>query len=235
MINVDQELQEIQKLRETKGSETETLKKIDEFLPTVVDENNFAILAKLYFEKAFVHQHLVMSHQDEANNLKLMEESALKAHDIIVKQNLTDLLGDDTRFLGRVYDYKKDYPQAFNFYQQALSFYQKQNHPRVLEINAFICANLINQSKIEEGLALAKKTYVEFDNNPLKQSDFYTWTVWKTGIYPRVVNALATQGQNIDQQEIKNILLNDQKLLSESGLDFRIRLDEINEVLNLCP
>lgn len=233
MKNFDIELQEISKLREIKGQETEVLKKIDILLPQVSSENDYSNQAKLFLEKAFLYQHMVMSHVDESTNLKLMEESALNAHDIIVKQNLTDLSGDDLRFLGRVYDYKKDYTQALTFYQQALDFYQKQNHPRVLEINAFICANLICQNKVEDGLALAQKTYADFNSSPLKQSDFYTWAVWKTGIYRRVLKALITQKQEFNHEEIKNILLADQKLLVDSNQNFQFRLDEINEALRL--
>ena len=229
----DQELQEIAKLREIKGQESQTLAKINSLIPQVEAENDFIVLAKLFWEQAFVYQHLVMSHVNESINLKLMEESALNSHDIILKQNLTDLLGDDLRFLGRVYDYNRDYPQAYNFYQQALDFYQKQNNPRTLEINAFICANLIYQNKIDDGLALAKKTYAEFETCPLKQSDFYTWAVWKTGIYPRVIKALISQNQTFDSLEMKNILLNDQKLLMGEKFDFRFRLDEISEALDL--
>lgn len=216
------------KLRETKGQENQTLDYISQVLNLTQTQ-----IAKLFFEKAFVYQHLVMSHTDVGNNLKLMEQSALDAHDIIVKHNLTDLLGDDLRFLGRVYDYNHDYPQAHTFYLQALDFYKKQNHPRVLEINAFICANLINQNKIDEGLSLAQKTYADFDQIPLKQSDFYTWAVWKTGIYPRIVKALINQKVNFDHNEIKNILQNDQKLLTSPNYNFCLRLDEIIEALNL--
>lgn len=217
----------LKELRETKGQETQTLEYIAQALHLSKSQ-----IAKLFIEQAFVYQHLVMSHVDEESNLKLMEESALNAHDIIVKYNLFDMLGDDTRFLGRVYDYKKDYSEAYKFYQQSLNFYQKQNHPKALEINAFICANLINQNKIEEGLVLAQKTYSDFEQSPLKQSDFYTWAVWKTGIYPRVLKALVTQNQPFDKVEFKNILLNDQKLLSESTQDFGFRLDEIAEALS---
>lgn len=233
MINFEDKLSEISTLRETKSSETETLNKINEIWEQVELEQDFATLAKLYWEKAFVYQHLVMNDVDNESNLKLMEESALAAHDLVVSNNLTDLFGDDFRFLGRINDYKGDYTGAFDYYQQALEFYQFKNDPRVLEINAFICANLICQNKVEDGLTLAKKTYTEFDNNPLKQSDFYTWAVWKTGIYPRVVKALISQNKTFDSFEMKNILQNDQKLLTDSDQNFQFRLNEISEALQL--
>lgn len=233
MTNFDREIQQIQKLRETKGSEAETLSKINEIWPEIERENDFATLAKLYWEKAFVYQHLVMGHTDTEDNLKLMEQSALSAHDLVTKNNLSELQGDDLRFLGRIYDYKQDFKTAFDYYQQALNFYQSQDAPRILEINAFMSANLINQGKTNDGLNLAKKIYGEFENSPLKNSDFYTWAVWKTGIYPRMVQALVSKKVEFDHTEIKNYLENDQKLLLENEGNFQFRLDEISEALRL--
>ena len=227
--NIDSQLQEIAQLRETKSKEIETLAKITELESAV--SADFTVLAKLNWEKAFVYQHLVMSQIDIDQNLKLMAESALKAHGIVEQNNLTELQGDDFRFLGRVYDYKKDYSQAEKYYQQALGYFQNQNDPRVLEIKGFMSANLINQGKIEPGLTLAKKTYSEFDQTPLKQSDFYTWAVWKTGIFPRVVKALIVQKVDFNKPEMKQFLETDQKLLLESDKNFQYRLDEIAETL----
>ena len=71
----------LKELRETKGQEEQVLDYISQALNL-----NYTQIAKLFIEKAFVYQHLVMSHIDEEINLKLMEESALNAHDIIIKR-----------------------------------------------------------------------------------------------------------------------------------------------------
>lgn len=227
------ELQRISLLREQKGREIDTLNAIKSLKPRVEDDQDFSSLALLYFEEAFTYQHLFMSHIETDTNLKLMEEAALEAHHIITTNQLSTLLPDSHRMLGRVKDYQKNYLAAYDHYQWALDAYQKDNHPRVFEIKSFISTNLVNQGRHQDGLDLAKKTYRDFDTLPLKQTDYYTWAVWKTGIFPRISNALLSQGTDFNRQEIKEYLNDSLNLLLSSGnpSDFQYRIDELKEAL----
>lgn len=222
-MTIDESLSQIASFRETKGQETETLKLISELESKTIDP---VVLTKLFWEKAFVYQHLVMSKTDSELNLKLMEESALNAHKLVEQNNLVDLRGDDFRFLGRLADYSQKYSEAYDYYQQALEFFTVANSPRVLEIKGFLSANLVNQGRIEEGLNFAKETYQEFDESPLKEVDNYTWVTWKTGIFPRLVTALIKQEAEFDHEEIKKYLEASRTLFPN-----QFRLDEINEAL----
>jgi hypothetical protein len=240
MNNIETKLQEIASLREIKGRESDTLTMINALEPEVIASGDFTPLCHLYWERAFVYQHLVMSNIDVDANLQLMEEAAQKAHQLVTEHQLNELVGDDTRFLGRVYDSKKDYPQAEVYYRQALTFYEPTNHPRVLEIKGFLSANLVNQGKVEEGLALAKHTYTDFDQNTLKQSDYYKWAVWKTGIYPRIIKALVSQQAVFNHAEMISLLDESRLLLTNPQGDvtwgdksFQFRLDEIDEAKKL--
>ncbi|MCX6726722.1 MAG: hypothetical protein NTY75_02785 [Candidatus Shapirobacteria bacterium] len=228
--NFDPQLQVIAQLRETKGKESETLAKIAEL--EMVAGTDFTIIAKLNWEKAFVYQHLVMGQTDVGQNLKLMAESALKAHEIVEQNNLAELKGDDYRFLGRIYDYQKNYPLAQSYYQQALDFYTAKNDPHVLEIKGFLSYNLVCQNKIDEGMSSAEQTFTEFDQNSLKQSDYYTWAVWKSGIFPRIIQSLSSQKADFDKVKMADYLAKSEAILT-NNYNFQFRLDEIAAAKNL--
>jgi len=220
---LQQKLIEISKLREQKGREDETLAEVEKLKQMVGD--NFVEQARLYWEEGLTYQHLVMSHVDEEINREKMAQAAMKAHEVVEKNKLDNLLGDDYRFLGRVADYNGKYEEAKNWYEKAIEFYKGQ--PRELEIKSFLSATLIYLGKNEEGISLAKSTFDEFLTNPLREKDYYTWAVWVTGIWPRMVKAMKEKGVEIDKSEVLAYLDQSDKFL------FRYRIDEIEEARKL--
>lgn len=230
-------LSKIATLRETKGQEQKTLELIGQLESEPI---NVITKVKLFWEKALVYQHLAMDNIDKTPNLIKMAESANQAHFLITNNNLTELFGDDFRFLGRVADYEQDYVDAEQYYEQAIVFYEQQNSPQIFEIKSFLSANYIRQNRVEEGKTLAKKVFNEFQNNDLKNQDVYTWAVWQTGTFPRIINALTDIKADFDHQEMKGYLNQSEQILRDASQhitwgdrNFQFRIDEINQARSL--
>ena len=223
-MTIEETLSQIATLRETKGKESETLRLISE------------VEVKLFWEKSLVYQHLVMSGVDAGQNLSKMAQAANDAHTLIAESRLSDFAGDDARFLGRVADYQQDYPAAEAHYLEAIEFYETVPSPRVYEIKSFLAANLVHQNKVAEGISLAKETFNQFQNDPLKYTDVYTWAVWQTGTYPRLVKALIDVKAEFDHAEMKSYLDQSEQILRDASQNatwgdknFQFRLDEITQ------
>ena len=219
-------------LREQSGKESETLQEVDRLLNSCVDD--WECVARLWWEKALTYQHLVMKKINIEENKQEMSESAMKAHEIVENNHLDNLKGDDYRFLGRVADYSKHFEEAKEYYKKALEIYLGK--PRELEIKGFMAVVLINLGDVNGGIQLAKTTFDEFDNNSLKQEDYFTWAVWKSGLWPRVVKTLVARKINYNKEELlsylersEDILKNPQGEITWGDENFQYRIDEIKE------
>jgi len=249
--NIHSKLEEIQTLRETKGKEEETLSLIDEVLPVAQDLKDFDLVSTLYWEYALVWQHVVMNEmakpedeQDEkimSDAKKKMGKFANKAHEVIEDNNLSEKLTKSYRFLGRVGDYNKNYPEAIKNYEKALELCPPDVE-HSLEISGFLAYSLVMNGKVDEGMKFAKETFDSYFNSDtgkmLKKKDYFVWAVWMSGIAPRMILALDTVGAEYDSGEMKKWLeATKTELENPTGKvtwgddKFQFRIDELTVAL----
>jgi len=247
-MNIKETITQISKLREIKGKEKETRNLIDKILIEVINLKDWESVAILYWEKSLVAQHAAMieySKSKESQNkeiitesVKEMEKAAKEANKVVQKYNLEKLIGRSHRFLGNIYRYKKDFANAENEFIKALEEYQKYNNNYTLEIRGFIAYCLIQNGELENGLKLGIKTFEDFETSEkginLKKSDYFTWAVWKSGIIPRMVEALMETKATFDKNIIEKYLEESERILKmpEGKITwdenaFQLRLDEI--------
>jgi tetratricopeptide (TPR) repeat protein len=247
-------LEEIKILRETKGKEKETLELIEKTKLIALEQGDFEVLAKLYWEESLKWQHYVMNEASKSNpNLNnvrqealKMENAALHADEIINEQDLIELKGVSHRFLGNSFRVNQKYDLAEIEFKQAIQFFKqnKSNIPHHLEVQGFLSAVYIFQDKIDEGIELAEKTFNQFLNDgdavELKKNDFTTWVIWATGVFPRLLDALTKTNADFDKDLVQKYLSKSQDLLKNPenkptwGKDlFKYRLDEIKKAKTL--
>jgi hypothetical protein len=113
---------------------------------------------------------------------------------------------------------------------------QRQN---ALELSGFLAEALVLSGKVEDGVVLAKKTfklYDEGDGALLKERDYYTWAVWKSGCITKTWNAILKKKvlPEEDTQVGLFIMLGEAYAVLFPAQDvkgnFQIRRDEIDNI-----
>lgn len=229
-------LQQLNQLNETKGQELTVLSQIPEFRKEAEVQQDWSMVAQSYWQEHLAHQHLVMNDQDPDNiHRQAMLSSAISAHQVVVEHQLDSLLGSSHRFLGRAYSYQSQHQEAQTHYQTAIDILTKDQDPRSLEVAGFLAESLVRNGEIEKGLALAYSTFDSYDSDPLaqilKKSDEYVFLVWRTGIFPRLVTALADTKAEYDHQRVGEYLKKSEAMLLDKS-KFAYRVAEIARALS---
>ena len=212
------------------------------------------LVIQLYQEEFLCGQHMVM--EEKAKRLKANPLRAFKGMFIMEKtaKNMEKYLEENEekiepvvknrvfRFLGRHADYKGNYKKSENYYRKGLSYFDSSTKVEErfnrLEFMGFLSYSLIKQSK-EKGIGLAKQTLRDFDQSLegkwLKENDYYTWAVWKSGIEIRTAKYIK-KTKNIKYKQLaKDFLADAGNILQMPDGNkeiFRLRLDELNIVKN---
>ncbi len=221
--------QNIAKLREQKGKETETLKLINESKSLGHD-----FVANLFFEEALTYQHIYMNDSSNKEAMLNMEKSILEASIYINKYKINKLSSRLFRFMGRVSDYKGQYKKAIGYYKKAIKFVELDPEPfRILELEAFLSYSMIMSGDYTKGVKYAKKIYSKFINSSegikLMKKDYNTWAIWMSGVTYRTVIALIDRKIHFDRNEIENWIRDTNKYLKGKD-NFSYRRSEIESL-----
>jgi tetratricopeptide (TPR) repeat protein len=236
--------------REQKGKEEKTLEIIKQ---AIIYGHNFIV--DLYWEEALLYQHQFMIESNKPlirQNKKLMSKAINKMEKVvnkagyyIFKYKLTHWYSRLNRFLGRICDYKGDYVGSAIFYLKAIKQskkdpdYLEKGYPRWLELEGFLSFSLIMMGKEKEGLKKATKTYEKFEKTKegkeLREKDYTTWAIWRSGIALRVVEAFLSRKSNIKNKDLAIWLDMAEKDISpqketKTWSDFKMRRDEIENL-----
>lgn len=237
---------QVAEIREEKGLEDDALKAIKSIREGAERVGAHEDVANFYWERHLVNQHLVMYElekpEGERNQevmdsaLKEMEEASLAGDEYITVHNLTDLKKYSHRFLGKVASYKGRHDEAEIHYREMAGLYEEIGHPRRLEAYAAIAGTLIMQGKIAEGMGLGRRTYADFDQSEdgktLREEDFSTWAVWKSGAAVHVSQGLlATNTIDPFKEGIIDWLIDAKEVVEDPRNRYRIRIDEIESLI----
>lgn len=243
---IEDKLKNLSGLREEKGRDEEALKMADEILK---EEGIGAKLeAQVWLEKSLIWQHVFMNEKNKGEggdggkieSAKRGAEKAVKTAEKIMEEGKVDRGDADLRidmFLGEVAMERGDYQGAKEAYEKASEVVS--NVTNRLEFKARLCEPVIMLGEIKEGVRLAQTTDEEFDTGAgeeLKEKDYITWVIWKSGIWIRVARSLDKKGEVGEYKDLVRGKLSEmEEALDESKIlrnkwaenPFKIRLDEI--------
>lgn len=237
--------------RERKGTSEVLIPQIISVLIEVERLGEKSAVLQLYQEEFLSAQHMVMEERSKrfrvnpiraAEGFHLMEISS-QAMERYAEANSEGL--DPTvkarvnRFLGRYMDYKGYYKKSEKYYRKGLEYFDKSEKPEEkfnrLEFNGFLSYSLMKQNRTDKGIDLAEQTIKDFDGSEegkwLKDNNYYTWAVWKSGIEIRTSEHILRKkvSQHIGLAkafltDAENIL----KMPDGTTESFRLRLDELD-------
>lgn len=203
--------EKIQKLRETKGKEKESLHLINQ---TIIN---------LLWEKALTYQHVYRHNGGDKKVLVGMVESVSTARSYIDKYKIRESLPMYYLFLGKINDFKGKFNESVKCYKKA---------PKTAEVEGHMAYSLIMSGKTNLGFKKAVKALKDIDYEKvytdLKKKDYYTWAVWKSGIVVRVSAALIVKKVKFDRELVNKWIGICEKELKNG--DFGYRRDELGKL-----
>jgi|GEM_PF-1235692 len=248
-MQIEERLKKLSGLREEKGRDEEALLMADEVLKEIKEEGAGAKPeAQLWLEKSLIWQHVYMNERNKGEGgdggkmeeaKKEMEES-IKTAERVMEDGGVDR-GDPVlridMYLGQAAVERKDYQKAKEAYEKAIEVVKSPTNR--LEFKMRLCEPVIMLGEIKEGVRLAQTTDEEFDmgvGEELKEKDYITWVIWKSGIWIRVARSLDKKGEVGEYKDLvigklseMEESLDESKILTNKWAEnpFKIRLDEI--------
>jgi len=252
--------QEIANLREIPRKERETLNLIRPVLKGADRLGERKDVVELYWEKYLIGKHLAMAARDKSGlwdlplkalgigkGYLLMKDSAYKAEKYINKHQVENCRPRSGRFLGEIAIFEKRYDKAISHFQKSINLFNQiddwSQRVNSLEISGFLAESLILSGQTEEGIDIIKnkfKAYNEGDGVKLKENDYYTWAVWKSGLLTKGWHAILAKKVLLDENNKKlmiNLLNSAEKILvipegqkTWGNKNFEIRKNEIKAI-----
>jgi hypothetical protein len=247
--NIQTILRDIGKRREQKGSSEQLIPQIRDLRRQSEKLGDLTTVLTLFQEESLCAQHMIMesktSNPIRAGKGLLLMTNISKYMSSFQKDNMNKIdpivNARTFRFLGRQADHLHQFKKSENLYQQALSFFENLNKPEQryhrLELSGFLAFSQLKQNN-PAWFDLTTKTLSDFDEAPegiwLKDNNYYTWAVWKSGIEIRNSDSLLGKKSNtlkyktniISWLDDANLILKDQNLSQIP----QIRLDELSQV-----
>ncbi len=242
-------LAQVAKAREVVAGEAVTDKLIDQELEILHN-----VVVNLYLEKAHIYQLMLMTERDkpegqrDRNILKRAvtgwRRTMKEIEEYVKFFRLSRWQSRIERYWGRLCDATGRYTEAISHYRKSIRSarldpeFTDQGVPRWLEAEGFLAASYIYTGKIKTGWEKSKRIYKRFDTAEaadLKQKDYSTWAIWKSGVPIRIGQAMRNNKlliDLIDLNEYKKWLDEAEKLLYpppevKVWVDFQFRKNEI--------
>jgi hypothetical protein len=201
---------DIASLREQKGKDQEALNAIRWAREGAKRIGAHEDVVDLYWEEYLVGKHMVMEARDKeglwqlppkakgiAEGYLLMKKAANSAVDYIDNNNVEGKKPRSGRFLGEIAMFERRYGKATDYFKESVELFKQMEDWRdrvnALELKGFLAEAMIFSGEAEKGVALTRKTFLEYDEVEaarLRDGDYYTWAVWKSGCVIKAWHAL---------------------------------------------
>lgn len=113
------------------------------------------------------------------------------------------------RFAGEVEMLQGNYQAAIEKYEQSIKQYQQKSRMEqrinILELKGFLAEALIKAGgeQQERGIKLGVETFNQYKDSPegkwLKENDYYTWAVWRSGCAVKTSRGLLESGVEVTE------------------------------------
>lgn len=247
-------LAEVAQKREQKGTTESLVPYLDYLRHQAEMLGDRSTVVQLYQEKFLSIQHALMEEKlkkipnpfriarwlpEMAKTVTDMEKYEEKYHN-----EINPVVGARVyRFLGRYADQKGQYRKSEKLYRKGLSYFDSLTKPEEryhrLEFVGFMSHSQIKQGR-EEGLDLATQTLKDFDTSPeglwLKENDYYTWAVWKSGIEIRTAKHYLQKNDTRIFETMRGWIVDSDSILQTpegNKKPFEIRIAELDQVKEL--
>ena len=234
---------EIGKKREDKDRQKEALQDIRNELPRFKEAELHEGVVNLYWNEYLVGKHFAMHARDtgglspgkiyeQAAGFFRMRSSAKKALEYyeghaedIEEQIAAYLSARSNRFLGEVsmmesVKLRRAPRKAEEHFARAVEEFEGmaelKHRINALELSGFLAEAMVLNGEIDEGIELAKETFKKYDEGDgaeLKELDYYTWAVWKSGCATKISHAIIQKGVDMSDETKEEIL----QILNESN------------------
>ncbi len=200
-----------------------------------------------FWEEYLYGKHLVMDERDvnrkgsERYNqgLEMMRKMAKEAHQYIVEHSVEEKLTRSHRFMGEISQFDGDFNSAVRHFSQAISLFDEEKDfgQRIngLELRGFLAEALVRTGAIDEAIDLAVNTFEFYDKGDgkvLREKDYDTWAIWKTGVPIKVWHGVFDSNVSLSKEQrkiLENMLDQNDPILvvKETWADFQRRKNEI--------
>jgi tetratricopeptide (TPR) repeat protein len=216
----------IASLREQKGKEQEVLALIKSTRENLMQSGEHEKVVDLYWEEYLVGKHLLMDQKDkslsdglefdakQSDGFRIMKDAAQNSLEYIERNNVESKMPRLGRFLGEVSMIEGDYDKAVEHFKQSIDLFRKDEDPRqrvnALELSGFLAEVLVYSGRLDEAIQTARDTFKAYDvgdGEALKNNDYYTWAVWKSGCPIKVWHAVI-ENKVVLEDQVKQELLN---------------------------
>jgi hypothetical protein len=238
--------EEIAKKREEFGAET-VIGDIRFYREKMIEAELHEDAVDFFWEEYLYGKHLVMDERDvdrkgsERYNqgLGMMRKMAKEAHQYIVKHNVKNKLTRSHRFVGEMSQFDGDLDSAVRHFSQAISRFDEEEDfdQRIngLELRGFLAEALVLTGAIDEAVDLTVNTFEFYDKGDgkiLKEKDYDTWAIWKTGVPIKVWHGVFDSNASLSNEQrkaLENMLDQADSVLAikETWADFQRRKNEI--------
>lgn len=241
-------------LREQKGKHKEALEEARAIRERLHEE-----IVDMHWEEYLIGKHMIMEARDKeglwnlplkvkgiAEGFLLMRNSASRADKYIDEHDVEEKRPRSGRFLGEVEMLSKRYGKAVKHFGRSVKLFNSMEdwsqRVNALELSGFLAEALILSGKTEDGIRIAKKTFVAYDEGDgatLKGVDYYTWAVWKSGCAIKVWHAIFAKTHLVGEErgELIRMLDDADKILvipedekTWGDKNFEMRKDEIKAI-----
>ena len=158
---------------------------------------------ELFLEEALIHQHFFMETQD-SSYLQEMKRVITQAFEYLKANNLTRWESRVARFMGRISDYEKNYQAAADYYKEAIGKIHldplfSKNKALRLELEGFLIIDELRLGIAEESILKVEKLHQDYEQTSegqeLKQKDYTTWAIWRSGLLINLCKTLIELGK----------------------------------------
>ena len=220
-------MQLIAQAREKVGGEETAIGLVCEALEMYQD-----VMVNLFLEKCLIYHHIMMTERDnpgKKNKASAKEASRLwkktlqDAEAYIDFYHLRRWRSRLYRFWGRWYDSQERFRKSVPYYKLAIKLakqdpdWTQKGIPRWLELEGFLGFASITGGNVRKGLRQLQKIYKKYDRGTgksLRQKDYATWAIWKTGIPIWIGRAIISGKVKMEKREYAKWLQEAEGLLS---------------------
>ena len=208
-------------LREESGQSPAVLRQADRLEGRLHEE-----VVDFIWEHYLIGKHMIMDARKKsgliylpekviemAEGYRLMRSSAFRAQKYINENHVDTKRPRSGRFLGEVEMLIGNHKKAAEYFGRSVSLFNKMEDPservNALELSGFWVESLILGGKVKEGIEVAKETFKNYDQDDglnLKNRDYYTWAVWKSGCAIKVWHALLYKKVSVAGENRENLI-----------------------------
>lgn len=225
--NIGDWLTEVALLRENKWTQFKGLRVIKKVKKEAIKAELWPDVVGLCYEEYLIGKHLFMIGEQLAwvstiggyfykRGLATMQQAMNESQQLINAHRESEGMEEKAmrwgRFAGEMAMINGDYDKAEEILRKSIVAYEAKKDVNALELRGFLAEVLAKKGEKDEAVKLMEETWElyeqdDFGGNQLKEKDYYTWWVWRSGLVIKTARGLLANSRDIIDNESKRALL----------------------------